>query len=220
MINTAAILCNGIRPKKSLFRHFERDYKFDLVCADGGANSAYKLRLVPRIIIGDLDSINEPVMEYFRRTGVKIKKISSQNDTDLEKALKFVIKKKYKRVLIFGFSGKRFDHTLSNISNAMKYSEQLEVLLVDNHSVLQFIRGKKEFESIRSETISLICFDNKTKIKTSNLLFSLNNESFQFGRRESTSNIVTADKFIIEVKNGTCLITRGVKTFLKLKDRI
>jgi len=218
-MKTVAILCNGIRPRKSILNQFEKKYDFDLICADGGANSARKLGFLPKTIIGDLDSIKEGVLVYFKRRSVTIKKLTGQNDTDLEKALKFVIENKYNQVLIFGFSGKRFDHTLSNISNSMKYSKKLEVLLIDNYSVLQFVRGKKQFASVRGETISLICFDQKTKIKTSNLLFPLNSESLQFGRRESTSNVAANDNFILEVKNGVCLMTRALKNFLQVSNR-
>lgn len=216
MKKAAAILCNGKAPKKAILRQFEELFAFDLICADGGANAAFKLGLLPKVIIGDLDSINTDILNHYRQKGVQVQKLSRQNDTDLEKALKLVIKLNYARVIVFGFSGRRFDHTLSNLSNAMKFSQQLEILLIDTHSILQLIYGKRTFSSIKGEVISLICFDSKTRITTKNLLYQLKDEPLQFGIRESTSNICTNDNFTIDVKNGVCILTRDLKTYLRV----
>lgn len=216
MKRTAAILCNGSAPKGAIYDKFYERFNFDLICADGGANAAFKLGLLPKVIVGDLDSIDTDIFKHCRQKGVQVQKLSRQNDTDLEKALKLAVKLKYYRVVIFGFSGRRFDHTLSNISNVMKYSKQLEIYLVDDHSILQFIYGKRNFNSIKGEVVSLLCFDPKTKVTTTNLLYPLKSDSLQFGIRESISNVCTDDHFTIDVKNGVCLLTRDLKTFLRL----
>lgn len=216
MIKTAAILCNGSVPKGSIYDKFLEKYSFELICADGGANVAFKLGLLPKMIIGDLDSIDSKILNHYRKTGVQVQKLSRQNDTDLEKALKLVVKLNYARVIVFGFSGRRFDHTLSNLSNAIKFSQQLEILLIDTHSILQLIYGKRTFNSIKGEVISLICFDSKTRITTKNLLYQLKDEPLQFGIRESTSNFCTDDHFTIDVKNGACILTRDLRTYLRV----
>jgi thiamine pyrophosphokinase len=216
MKKTAAILCNGTVPKKSIYKKFDKKYNFDLICADGGANTAFEFGLLPKVIIGDLDSINIRVLKHYQQKGVKIHKLSRQNDTDFEKALKLAVKLKITRVIIFGFSGKRFDQTLSNISNAMKYSKQLDIFLVEDRSILQFISNEGNFDSIKGEVVSLICFDKKTKITTRNLRFPLKNESLQFGKKESISNQSTGNQFSITVKNGVALLTRDLKAYLQV----
>ena len=43
-----------------------------LICADGGANIAYKYGLTPNYIIGDLDSIDNKILEYYKKENVNM----------------------------------------------------------------------------------------------------------------------------------------------------
>ena len=56
-----------------------------LFCADGGANYAYKYRKKPSYIIGDLDSIDNSVLDYFKSQNINIEKYNPEKDyTDFE----------------------------------------------------------------------------------------------------------------------------------------
>lgn len=67
------------------------------ICADGGANRllAYlklngcERKFLPDVIIGDLDSLLDDTMQFYRSAGVMIKLQSSQYYTDLGKSLSF-----------------------------------------------------------------------------------------------------------------------------------
>ncbi|MBK7868973.1 MAG: hypothetical protein IPJ75_19330 [Ignavibacteriales bacterium] len=50
------ILANGKPPKVELLEYFKATGFGTLICADGGANSARMLGVVPDFIVGDLDS--------------------------------------------------------------------------------------------------------------------------------------------------------------------
>jgi thiamine pyrophosphokinase len=55
-MDKCVILANGKAPSKKIFKMLESaGYNF-IICADGGANSARKLKLDINYIIGDLDS--------------------------------------------------------------------------------------------------------------------------------------------------------------------
>lgn len=211
---TAFILCNGKSISKSLFKKFESKYDFDLICADGGANTAYKMNLKPKIIIGDFDSAEEFVLNFYKSIA-KLVYLKRQTDTDLEKALLYCRRKKYNNVFVFGFSGKRFDHTLSNISNALKFSNCFRIVLVDDYSTLQFINGEKKINSYSGEIVSLFGMSNRTSISTVNLKYPLNREKLIFGIRESTSNVSTHNNFVIHVHSGIVALIRSVSNFLK-----
>jgi thiamine pyrophosphokinase len=50
-----------------------------LICADGGANRLYELEttresLIPKAIVGDLDSLSEKVKNFYEHKGTYIKK--------------------------------------------------------------------------------------------------------------------------------------------------
>ena len=106
------------------------DSKTVLFCADGGANYAYKYKKNPMYIIGDLDSIDKDVLEYFENKNVHIEKHNPEKDyTDFELILKKIeqLEKektiKFSVVNILGALGKRIELTLSNIFLMEKYKK-------------------------------------------------------------------------------------------------
>ena len=214
-MKSAIVYCNGSPIKKSLYQKIKSKYDADLICADGGTNSAFKIGELPKFIIGDLDSVNQEVLEYYKSKNVKVIKLSRQNDTDLEKALKLCRKLKYDKVFVVGFTGKRFDHTLSNISNVLKFVKDFQIMMIENYSTLQFVTGKNSFKSEKDELISILCFDPRVKITTENLKYPLKDETLMFGQRESTSNVSNKENFGLMVKNGFAVLIRSTKNFLK-----
>ena len=45
--------------------------KYDyIIGADGGCNHLYKMNIIPNYIIGDLDSINEELISYYKNKNV------------------------------------------------------------------------------------------------------------------------------------------------------
>jgi thiamine pyrophosphokinase len=214
-MKSAIVYCNGSPIKKSLYQKIKSKYDADLICADGGTNSAFKIGELPKFIIGDLDSVNQEVLEYYKSKNVKVIKLSRQNDTDLEKALKLCRKLKYDKVFVVGFTGKRFDHTLSNISNVLKFVKDFQIIMIENYSTLQFVIGKNSFKSEKDELISILCFDPRVKITTENLKYPLKDETLMFGQRESTSNVSIKENFGLMVKNGFAVLIRSTKNFLK-----
>lgn len=214
-MKTALVYCNGAPLKKSLFQKIKKKYNPHLIGADGGTNYLFKIKEIPEFIIGDLDSIKPEVLRFSQKKKIKIIKLSRQNDTDLEKALKLCKRLRYERILIAGFTGKRFDHTLSNISNALKFVKDFNIVMIENDSALQFISGANEFNSFKDELVSILCFDPKAIISTKNLKYPLKNETLFFGERESTSNVSVSDKFEITVKDGFAILIRSTKNFLK-----
>ncbi|MEJ2104850.1 MAG: thiamine diphosphokinase [Ignavibacteriaceae bacterium] len=130
------ILANGKPPKKKKITLFQRkDFK-TLICADGGANSALKMNLTPNFIIGDLDSISAEALKKFKITS-KILKLKRQDDTDVEKCLKFAIKKKYAEALLVGVTGNRLDHTFCNLGIVLKFFPNIKMSLIAEDSFLK-----------------------------------------------------------------------------------
>ena len=96
-------------------------------CADGGANFAFQYGKVPEMIIGDLDSIEKKVLEYYKSKNVLIKKFPRDKDfTDFELILEEINKilgneDFIEKIFIVGGLGNRLDMTLSNLFLMEKY---------------------------------------------------------------------------------------------------
>ena len=160
------IIANGKFPPKSIVKHFINQGFSTIICADGGANSARKLCITPDFIIGDLDSIESDTIKHFKNKSVIIQ-YKRQNDTDVEKCLKFAIKKKIDEVILLGVTGDRLDHTICNLGIVIKFFDKIRISLVAEKSFLIPINKTTILKSRVGETISLYAFDKKTKISKS-----------------------------------------------------
>lgn len=203
----AIILANGDAPTKGQIKYLRKVGYSKIICADGGANSARKLGLIPDLIIGDLDSITKENKKYFSNK-TEIIQIKRQNDTDVEKALKYLIKKKYKEVILLGATGDRLDHSICNLGIVLKFYKKIEVSILHAKSFLRAYSGNVVLPTIKNETISLYGFDTKTKIKSKGLKYPLKNIALPFGERESTSNVADGIKVSLEIKNGIVFVIR------------
>jgi thiamine pyrophosphokinase len=206
-LSKCIILANGKAPKKEVISYLMKIGYNILICADGGANSAYKMGLIPDFIIGDLDSINKSVYEFYKDKS-SIKKITRQNDTDVEKCLKFAISRKVKDAVLTGVTGDRLDHTFCNLGIVVKFFHNIKLRIVAENSILQPFTGNNEIKTIPGETVSVYGLDPGTKIYSKGLKYKLNNISLPFGKKESTSNISLGNKVNLNVKGGIVFVIR------------
>ncbi|AFH49456.1 Thiamine pyrophosphokinase [Ignavibacterium album JCM 16511] len=208
------IIANGRTPSKKVISFFEKKGYTTLICADGGANSAAKLGLVPDFIIGDLDSVNAETIKFFsgKSTIIKIKR---QNDTDVEKCLKFAIKKGFSEALLLGVTGDRLDHTICNLGIVLKFFDKIKCSIVAENSFLTPINQTETLKSRPGETISLYAFNSKTKITSIGLKYKLKNSTLPFGKRESTSNVSTQSEVKLNIRGGIVFIIRDFNFIAK-----
>ena len=96
----------------------------ELVAADSGAERLVAMRLAPRAIIGDMDSLAEP--ERWRNGPAAFVHLAEQETTDFEKCLYATEAPLY---LAVGFTGLRVDHTLAVLHALLAYPEKRVVLV-------------------------------------------------------------------------------------------
>ena len=212
----ALIIGNGAPPRKSDLKYLQKcGYQF-LVAADGGANSLRKMNILPEIIIGDLDSVTQETLKYFSGK-VKIKRLKRQSDTDVEKALKFLISKKFEEVILLGATGDRLDHSLYNIGAMLKYSDEIKIGILHGKTFGKVYEGEVKLNTVRGETISFFAFSSDTLITTKGLKYALNRELLPFGVRSSESNEAKARQIELKIEGGKIILFREFE-ILKRND--
>lgn len=208
------IIANGKAPSKRLTVFLASKGYNKIICADGGANSARKLSVIPDFIIGDLDSISPENLDFFTGKS-EIIKLPRQSDTDVEKCLKYAISKKFTDVVLLGVIGDRLDHSFGNLSIALKFSDRLNIRIVSGQTVLDIVSEEIELNTYPGETISLYGFDRKTLLTSDGLLYPLNKTPLPFGEKEGTSNVAVSSKVSLKVKGGSIFIVRQLNTLRK-----
>jgi thiamine pyrophosphokinase len=100
-----------------------------LIAADGGADRLAEMRLRPRAVIGDMDSIADP--EHWRAGPATFVHLAEQETTDFEKCLYATEAPLY---LAVGFTGRRIDHTLAVFHTLLRYPAK-RIVLIGEHEV-------------------------------------------------------------------------------------
>ncbi len=199
---TALLICNGEPPPPALARRLAS--RVDLiVAADGGANTARRLRIRPDVIIGDLDSIKPASRRAFGSS--TIIQVKRQDNTDLEKALDYLSLQDVTDVSILGASGKRMDFTFANLSVVWNYTSVLRLTIIGDGWYAIPVESRKKVSARPGTTVSLIPFGVCRGITLKGLRYPLSGASMKVGEI-GASNVVTRSPFTVTVRSGKMLV--------------
>jgi thiamine pyrophosphokinase len=213
-MNKCLIIGNGKAPEKKTILFLIKKGYDTIICADGGLHHAHKLKIIPHYIIGDFDSVDKILLEEYRNKS-KVIKVKRQDDTDIEKCLKYALKLKFTEAVLLSVTGDRLDHSFCNLGIALKFHDKINVRIISETSLLSVYEKQVSFETKKGEYISLYAFDSKTKITSRGLKFPLKGTQLPFGVRESTSNVAVKEEVKLNIKNGKIFVIRDFETMRK-----
>ncbi len=196
------LLCNGAPPKRTLCRRLVHEHDV-FVCADGGANAARAMGLVPDVIIGDLDSAAAATLKAFRSS--LIIRVDRQDNTDMEKALDFCVSQGFRRVTLAGVTGGRMDMTLGNMTTLWKYAGRIAIALAGDGWVGVPVVGRARFAAPEGSTVSVLPFGRLRGVTLQGLRYPLRNATIPEGD-VAVSNTATSSRFTVRVKHGKALV--------------
>ncbi len=220
-MNNCLIICNGELKKRLIQKFLKSRSKLKIIATDGASDFLYRHKIIPDYIVGDLDSISQKTLSYFRKQKVVIKKIADQYKNDLEKAIRFALGKKLSKIFVIGFLGKRFDHTINNLSILTKYSSK-NIFFVDEEFIIYFwsqgVTKTLELDYKKGSAFSLQGFPSHAKVSTSGLKYNLRNEKLVFGKKEGALNIALNEIITVSLTGGKLLVFQ--KHFGKISEMI
>ncbi len=167
-----------------------------VIVLDSAIERVFELGIKVDVLLGDFDRGFNP--DYYREKQYPIEIIHkpNQDKTDLEKAFDYLIEKGHQAANVIWATGKRADHTITNLTTIVNYRNKLKIVLLDNHSKVHLLPLKFEKWYTANTPISLIPVGNVTGITTENLLYPLQNESLTIGYRTGNSNLVIEDGLV------------------------
>lgn len=200
----AYLFFNGqLRGSKKFYSNLIEKQKGDIYCADGGANIAYQLNLIPKEIYGDLDSIKDEVKDFYAKKNVKFIKFNVEKDyTDSELVLN-EIEKKYDKIYAIAALGGSIDHELTNINLLNRYSN---LIFVSQKEKMFKIEKSYNFSNMRNKKVSFIIFSDKVENLTlKGFKYSVENLDLTKGETRCVSNIIEKNEARLTLKNGALL---------------
>lgn len=202
MPDRTLIICNGEPPSRALARRLARECRY-IVAADGGANIARRYGIHPDVIIGDLDSVKPSTRRFFRSSTVL--EVSRQDNTDLEKALDFVVGRKCPEAIVIAATGKRLDFTLGNLAIIWKYVSSIRLTFAADRWTAMPVGRHARISAKIGTTVSLIPFGVCSGITLSGLQYPLRDAVMGIGDI-GVSNVVRMSPFSVRVKKGHMLL--------------
>lgn len=207
------IFANGELPDIEKTRSILRDDDY-IICADGGTRHASSLGLKPALVIGDMDSADNSLLQKLQTDGVPIELYPrDKNETDLELAINKAIELNPKEIVIVAALGGRLDQTLANIALiANPRLSTFDAKLDDGMDEVFFCRDQVEAHGRSGDIVSLIPWGNAvTGVRTENLRWVLDAETLYPEKTRGISNEMIADTAKIKISLGILLVVHTRK---------
>lgn len=184
--------------------------KVDFVlCVDGGVDHILHTKHYPDIVFGDLDSISKEALAFIKEKNIPIERFSSIKDsTDTELAMDYLVKHKYKEIILMGVTGSRQDHTLANIFLLNYLLEKgIEGKIIDGNNTIYLTSNYLKLKNLEGYYISIIPLEKEgVRISLEGFFYNLEDEFISFGSTIGLSNEIIKEYGEIKIHQGKALV--------------
>lgn len=208
IIKRAVIVSNGTIRDEGFSREVIKKGSF-IIAADGGSRHLINLNIIPDLIIGDLDSLDQQEISRIsnEKTGI-LSYPCDKDKSDTQLALEYALDRGAAKIVILGGFGDRIDHTLANLHLLIKGVERgVDVRLLDEKNEAFVINKSAEIEGVPGTVLSLLPLSSRVKgIFTKGLKYPLKEGVMEIGNPYGISNEIVKTPVKIEIASGYLLI--------------
>lgn len=159
------------------------------------------------VLLGDFDRDLDLATIRAQQYPLDVVHTPDQDKTDLEKGIEYLIDRGYPAVNIIWATGRRADHSLTNMTNIVRYKDQIRIVILDDHSRIFPLVGRFEKWYEAGTPLSLVPVGTVTGITTEGLKYNVQNDTMTLGYRTGSSNEAAADGFVrVEARTGDLLL--------------
>lgn len=183
--------------------------EFDVVIGvDKGMDYLVEAEITPDVLLGDYDSCNPVTLDALKNGGTKVLAYPSEKDmTDTHLCFDYAIGLGVKHVVLFGATGGRLDHSLSNIFVLEKYCGQLEIVLYDSKNMFYLANGEARLAKMDYKYISLVPLSDKVEgVNFTGVKYPLTNATLFRADSYGISNEISDQEAFLTYSSGTLLV--------------
>lgn len=183
-----------------------------VIAVDSGTEFLYRAGIIPDIVVGDLDSANPDVIDYYRDYEYIDFCIlnSEKDDTDTEHAIREAIRRGATEITIVGGTGTRLDHVIGNITLlGIGLEQNVPITIIDEHNRIRMInqpivmKKKEQY----GQYISLLPFSGEvTGVTLKGLKYTLDNYTMGGFNSRGISNEIVDEEASISLTSGQLLL--------------
>lgn len=184
------------------------------IAVDGGYVYCKIMGIIPDIIIGDMDSVDEgtlfDILAIEKDNPDKVIRLTPEkDDTDMLAALKIGMSKGYKDFIIYGAMGGRIEHTIANIQ-CLSYLKNngCKAYIMDENVMMTVVKDETvNFNKAMEGYMSLFALGDKaTGVTIKGMKYLLNQTTITNDYPIGISNEFTGAEGSICVEKGMLLI--------------
>lgn len=183
-----------------------------LIAVDSGMKFFYEAEIKPDMIVGDFDSVEPKILDYFEaQANIEwLRLVPEKDDTDTEAAIRQAIALGYTKIHILGGTGTRIDHMLGNIHLlGIGLQEKAEIFLVDANNRIRMINHgiKLKKEEQYGKYVSLLPFTPEVKgLTLKGMKYPLQEHTLMCFNSLGISNEIVEDIAEITFTEGVLLV--------------
>lgn len=208
-------IISGGTIQPSFVKQYLKTWKPDcILAADHGLAFCYEQGIRPDYVVGDFDSTDPEIVQACRDdVTIPVETYLPEKDmTDTDIAIRKAVSLGADQVILFGATGTRMDHTLSNIYNLLSFCERgIPASIVDPYNRITMLAGG-EYRLSRQDQfgnrISLFPFrEEVTGVTLSGVKYPVRDARLVFDNGGMfVSNEITEQEAFIFWKSGTLLL--------------
>ncbi|NOZ31897.1 MAG: thiamine diphosphokinase [Alphaproteobacteria bacterium] len=180
-----------------------------VIAADGGAKWCTAAGIVPRAIIGDMDSL-ENRSRWADKT--ELIELDEQETTDFEKCL---YSTSAALTVALGMVGGRLDHTLSAFHVVARYGFERSIIVAGSKDVALGVAGKFCLDVPPGAPVSVMPLVPVSFVRSAGLEFALDGLELAPGVRTGVSNRATGGRILIEPATDGVYLVIVASSFLR-----
>jgi thiamine pyrophosphokinase len=192
----ALIIANGAACSSELLGQL-LEWSPLVIVLDSAIERVLELGIKIDVLLGDFDRGFDANYYKEKQFPLEVVHTPDQNKTDLEKAFDYLFERNIPAVNVIWATGRRTDHTITNLTNIVRYREKLKIVILDDHSKVFLLPKRFEKWYPSNTPISLIPIGHVTGIHSENLFYPLENDYLTIGYRTGSSNHVVKDGIVI-----------------------
>lgn len=206
------LICGGCIEEEFALKVLEKLQPDCIIGIDRGLNFCYRNKIYPKYILGDFDSIDSEVLDYYEnQSEIPVKRYKPEKDaTDTRIGLELALKLGSSRIFLLGATGGRMDHYMGNLQALIvPLGQEARAWILDSQNVITVLDKGME---IRKETqfgtyISFFSMSDRVEgLTLTGFKYPLKDYTMTNYDGIGVSNEITADKAVVEFERGLVLM--------------
>ncbi len=201
------LLWSGGSLDKRWIKSWLSEESFDYcIAADSGAEHALEAGMYVDCLMGDLDSIDEHILEEYEDSiGHIVRFNPEKDDTDTGLAIEKAISMNPDRVVIVGATGSRVDHVFTSVMSLVNYLDcGVDIYIQDVNNKI-YIRDRS-FSINKNlqygDYITFVPISDRVVVSLKGMKYDLDREEVKRGSRLMQSNEIKLDQAHITIHEG------------------